>query len=231
MPLSLTHAVGSGVINTADIESNVDKLETYINGGTNANDYSTDWVESTHVRPPEFFGAPAPRTELVSSDVHFRKAGTQAIDAFRLWADIDQTNFVPITNLAATIHVMPPGPGDTVTATVLCNWYCREISFGKDDLAVTDTGNMGKYVFGTFGLFVKRDDSAPQYQVGSMRQIHASGDLRISAQNYSLATKVTLQTGINHVYVGAKLDPDCPGAKAYRLWVGPRSFIVDVHYV
>jgi|14BtaG_2_1085337.scaffolds.fasta_scaffold50236_2 hypothetical protein len=231
MPLSLTHAIGSGVINAVDIENNVDKIETFINGGTNATDYDTNFVDSTHIRPPEFFGSPAPRTELVSSDVHYRKTGIENVDAFRLWADIDVTDFVPIIGMATTIHVMPPVPGDMVEATVLCNWYSREISFGQDTLDVSNETNLGKYVFATFGLFVKHDDGPGIFQVGTMRQLHAAGDLRIYAQNYSLTTKVNLQTGINHVYVGAKIDPNCPASKAYRLLVGPRTLIVDVHYL
>ena len=43
MPLNLSHAVANGTINASDIESNVDKIETYINGGIDANDYTNDW--------------------------------------------------------------------------------------------------------------------------------------------------------------------------------------------
>ena len=231
MPLSLSHAAASGTINAADIESNIDKLETYVNGGIDATDYTNNWVEGTHIRPPEFFGSPAPRTEMVSSDIHSRTTGIQNVDAFRLWEDITQDSYIPIPGLAATVHVMPPVPGNTVTATILCNWYTREISFGKDNLAVFVASNIGLYVFAEFNLYVQRDDAPPILQEGTRRLLHAAGDLRISAQNYSYATKVELQTGINHVYVGVKIASTCPSSKAYRLLVGSRNFICDVHYI
>ena len=231
MPLSLTNAVNGGVINAADIEANVEKVETFINGGISAADYTEDWVQSNHIRPPEFYGAPAPRTELVSSDVHYRKAQNRNVEAFRLWTDVDESKFVPITNLATTIHAMPPVPGKTIEATVLCNWYTREVSFGKDTLTVSNESNLGKHVFATFGLFVKHDDGPAVYQIGTLRQIHASGDLRIYSQQYSLSTKVTLQTGINHVFVGVKLDLNANPAKSYRLYVGSRCFVCDVSYL
>jgi len=231
MPLLLDQATASGTINAADIESNVDKVETFINGGMTVDDVQYDSITSTHIRPPEFYGAPAPRVEMVSSDVHHRKAGIENIDAFRLWEDVSVDTYVPISNLAATVHVMPAIPGNTVNATILANWYCREISFGKDTLAVSTTGNIGLHEFAEFNLFVKRDDAPPNMISGTRRLLHAAGDLRISAQNYSYATKVQLQTGINHVYVGVKIASTCPSAKAYRLLVGSRTLIVDVHYL
>jgi hypothetical protein len=231
MPLSLTYAAPSGTIDAADIESNVDKVETFINGGMDATDCLPNSVASHHVRPPEFYGAPAPRTEMVSSDVHHRKTSIENVEAFRLWEDVSEGSYLPIPGLAATVHVMPPTPGEKVYATILCNWYCREVSWGEDTLLVSNTGNIGLYPFATFHLWVKRDDAPPVPQTGTYRILHAAGDLRISAQNYSIATKVELQTGINHIYVGAKIASSCPSAKAYRLLVGSRNFICDVHYI
>ena len=231
MPLQMNIAANNSVINAEDIETNVNRVETFINGGINSSDYLENWVESTHIRPPEFYGAPAPRTELVSSDVHSRKVGIENVDAFRLWKDVSVDSYLPINGLATTVHVTPAVSGSIVPATILCNFYTREMSFGRDTLSVADEGNIGKHVFAEFNLFVQRDDSSPILQQGTRRILHAAGDLRISAQNFSIATKVDLQTGINHIFVGVKIVSTCPDDKAHRLIVGSRSLICDVHYL
>ena len=231
MPLNMDIAASNGVINASDIESNVSKTETYLNGGIESSDYLENWVESTHIRPPQFYGAPAPRTELVSSDVHTRKVGIENVDYFRLWKDVSKDSYLPVSGLATTVHVSPAESGSVVPATVLCNFYTREMSFGKDTLAVNNEAQIGLNVFAEFNLFVQRDDSPPILQQGTRRLLHAAGDLRIAAQNFSIATKVDLQTGINHIYVGVKIVSTCPDDKAYRLLVGSRSLICDVHYL
>jgi len=227
MDIALTNTV----INAEDIETNVNRVESFINGGIKSSDYLDNWVESTHIRPPQFFGAPAPRTELVSSDVHTRKVGIENVDAFRLWKDVSSDSYLPISGLATTVHVSPAVPGSVVPATVLCNFYTREMSFGKDTLAVNVETNIGLHVFAEFNLFVQRDDAPPILQQGTRRILHAAGDLRIASQNFSIATKVDLQTGINHIYVGVKIVSTCPDDKAYRLIVGSRTLICDVHYL
>jgi len=72
----------STTTSASDLHDKIDTLEDFVNYGIDTsyeiqgpgNPISTDpWVETNHIWAPDFYGAPAPRTELVSSQVHYRR--------------------------------------------------------------------------------------------------------------------------------------------------------------
>ena len=243
MGTNLNKVTTGTTISASDLRSNDDEVEKYINGGIKAEDLeSSQWVRSMHIRPPNFFGAPSPRTELVSSDVHSRQRHSSIEEEFTAWRDITLNTHIPIEGMAMTVHVTPKNPGQRPIAHVYANCYAREISFGNGNDFGRSTNsqktqpNYNKFNFATFYMFVQSEDEEPYTVPHTGRRLFAgskdvSRSRPTSPQNLCWQTKVVLQHGINHVYIGVKIQHSNQSDVGYRLLVSNRNFITDVHYI
>ena len=63
----------SDTTSSSEVQDILNESQRYINGGITSDDFlTTPWVTTEHIFRPEFYGSPAPRVEMVSSDVHYR---------------------------------------------------------------------------------------------------------------------------------------------------------------
>ena len=243
MPTNLNKVVTSNTINAADLKSNDEKVQRWLNGGMVSRDLDSDeWVKTNHIRPPNFYGAPAPRTELVSSDVHYRQRHSEIESEFTSWKDVSLQNTIPVEGMAITLHATPKDPGRYPVAHIYANCYAREFSFGEgsDWDRVSSSSqhtqpNYNKYNFAVFYMYVQAEDEEPYTVPHTGRRIYAGnadvGRTRPSSpQNLCWQAKVRLQHGINHVYIGVYIQ-HASGTQGKRLLISNRNFIADVHYI
>ena len=242
MPTNLSKVVTSNTINAADLKSNDEEAQRWLNGGMVARDLDSEqWVETKHIRPANFFGAPAPRTELVSSDVHYRQRHSSIESEFTAWKDVSLKNEIPVEGMAITLHATPKAPGRYPVAHIYANCYARELSFGEGSdwdrsTSVQNTQKFyNKYYFATFYMFVQAEDEEPYTVPHTGRRIFAgNADTArcrpTSPQNLCWQAKVRLQHGINHVYIGVKVQ-HIAQTHGKRLLISNRNFIADVHYI
>ena len=117
MGTNLTNISTGQTIAVSDLETNDSEIEKWLNGEIKKSDiqplpYGDGQIDFHHVRPANFFGAPAPRTELVSSDVHFRQGANDIQEEAFLWrGPTRKDHYLPVKGVAATIHVTPKTPG------------------------------------------------------------------------------------------------------------------------
>jgi len=227
MPVSLTKLTSGQVLSASDINSPCKRIEEHMNGGLQTIDLGGSLIKPSKIRPGRFYGSPAPRAEFVSSDVHYRFTGG-GTKAHRSWDDISKS-WEPVPGLSATIHVAPKTPGERVKASVMANFFARERNGGGSTLGASNRENKK---FASFALFVIRGDSVAHYEAGTKRELFCSteNEFRWASKNITMQAVVELDHGINHVYIASRIEV-ATAANGFRLHVGPRSLVVDVHYL
>jgi len=258
MGTNLKNVSSNQAIAVSSFENNDQAVEDFLNGEIKRDDINTGHVplginsavgvvDTLHVRPANFFGAPSPRTELVSSDVHFRQSATDIQEETFLWKGLAaKDEYIPIKGLAATIHVTPKNPGQTVKAVVLACAYVREHSFGAGNgwsKASADKNSYkyyGYYPFAELAMFHQTEGNSPFYLTGTHRQLYAgssyaSNTRPASTRSMTWHRVVDLQHGVNHIYIGAAIAGYDSSTESYRkgqrLWCSAMNLIVDVHYL
>ena len=258
MATNLSNVSSGSIIETSKLESNDAKVEKYLNGEIQRDDINVNYtsatsnaegvVETHHVRPANFFGSPSPRTELVSSDVHFRQGANDIQEETFLWRGMCNSNedeYIPIKGLAATIHVTPKNPGEQVRAVVFACAYIREHSFGGGDgFQSSNSKNsfpyFNRYHFAKLAMFHQTENNSRYFLRGTTRDIYAGSSFSSrtrpsSTRSLTWHKIVTLQHGINHLYIGAAIGGITAAVNnarvGQRLWCSGMNFIVDVQYI
>jgi len=243
MPTNLNKVTTGSVISASEFKSNDAEVEKFLNGGMIATDLDgSQWVKTNHIRPPNFFGSPAPRTELVSSDVHYRHRHSSLEQEFSGWKDVSLENMIPVEGMSATMHVTPKEPGANPVAHIMANCYARELSFGQGSDWGRSTSSQdtqvayNKYNFATFYMFVQAEDEEPWLVPHTGRRIYAGSSESersrpTSPQNLCWQAKVKLQHGINHVWIGVMIQHESVSTIGKRLLISNRNLIADVHYL
>ena len=258
MGTNLTNVSTGQTIAVSDLESNDTAVEKWLNGEIKQSDINTGHsgfninsaigvVDTHHIRPGNFFGAPAPRTELVSSDVHFRHGDTDIQEETFLWrGPTRKDHYIPVKGLAATIHVTPKNPGQIVKAIVFACAYVREHSFGGGNAWSAGSGDkntydrFGKHQFAELAMFHQTKNNSPYMLTGTHRDIYSGS--KEGARTRPSSTRsltwhrvVDLQHGINHLYIGAAVEGKSANTQTnrvgQRLWCSGMNFIVDVQYL
>tara|TARA_R100000808_G_C2091747_1_gene111901 strand:+ start:42 stop:728 length:687 start_codon:yes stop_codon:yes gene_type:complete len=228
MAMDLKTVTDGHVVDAATLNSRAVELEKYINGGIEHNDLlqTTAWIKARHIRPPSFYGSPAPRAEFVSGDVHFRKGlGKEGIVAF--WDEVIRGDtWAPIPGMAATIHVSPKTPTGTAYAVVRANWHCAEHN-DEQATGAYDMAEIEKTDTASFRLFVNGN------AVTGTRQKVCRGTkymFRMASKALSTSAVVQLNHGINNVYIAARFNAT-PGNDHFRLHIKNRHMICEVFYL
>lgn len=228
MAMNLEKFTANTVLSAADMNDRAEVLEDYINGGIEYNDLlqSRAWVQARHIRPPEFYGAPAPRAEFVSGDVHYRKGrGKEEIVAF--WDDVIRgDHWAPIPGMAATVHVVPKTPGGTVFATVRANWHCAEHNDTKASGAFT-MAEIEKVLTASFQLYINGTAVT-----GTRQRVYKGTKhmFRMTTKALSTSAVVSLNAGINNIYMAARFNAT-PGGDHYRVHIKNRHLVCEVFYL
>lgn len=89
----------------------------------------TTWMTSRFIFEPDFYGSPAPRTEFVSSGVHYRQSGFSQTD-WALFHSIEVgSTWIPVHGLCATFKVLDVESliGGKANVTILSNFHAFEV--------------------------------------------------------------------------------------------------------
>ena len=213
-------------------------IETFINGNIEQTDLYDGQCITTHmIRPQKFFGSPAPRSEGVSGDIHYRRMAGADASQFFMWQDIRMDEYVVVSGLAKTIHVVPQEHGQQVFANVMCSFYAREVNEGDSKFPSWDASDYPEqYRYCDFTLFVKRGNGPAEKQRGTRRVLYVNGrprnnENRFGAKNLSMFAKVRLDHGVNHIYVGVNIITPTANKEGLRLHVAHRTMVTDVKYL
>ena len=202
-------------------------LETFINGNIEREDlYDGEFVSTHMIKPQKFFGSPSPRSEGVSGDIHYRRMAGADASQFFMWQKIREEEYVVVSGLAKTIHVVPKEHGQRVTANVMCSFYAREVNERLSAFTWAGSDYPEQYRYCDFGLFVKRGNGPAQQQRGTRRVLYVNGpgasaghENRFGAKNISMFAQVNLDHGVNHIYVGVKILTPTSSKEGLRLHV------------
>jgi hypothetical protein len=223
--------LSAGVITAANVNTVTKEIERVVNGGIESSDLkSSAWVDSTHIRPPRFFGAPAPRVEFASGDVHYREGFGQdkAFISYHRSSEADAEDWRPIEGLATTVHVSPSIPTQDVTCNIFASFFAQELD--GNDATVGTAITQEKFQLCDFALFIVRGDTDPSYIQGTKRWLYRKhSGCRIGTKNHNIITQVDLVEGVNHIYVALRMSST--QANRGRAHVGRRSLVVDVRYL
>ena len=205
-----------------------DNFEAVLNGGITKRQiaWNTDdstlysirnknWCKSRHIVKPTFFGAPAPRVEMVSSDVHYRTSFEER-DVFMINNSVT-TNYVPIPGLAITVHVDEEEVNTDVPGILSASFFCkeREAIHSAGNSGLTDgspNSSFQKRTFvendeskaAVFSAFVIRGDQVNAVEIpGTQRFVHTNFD-GLAFKNHTIITPVILRRGINHIYIAVR---------------------------
>ena len=227
-------------ISAGKLDSVKQKIEEKLNGqlhGTAGNlpgDTDLDeLINFEKIRPGKFYGAPAPRSEFASSDVHYRQSFSRSRPKhYRSWMDISQ-DWEPIPGLSVTCHVAPQQPGLVSQANVMCNFAAHDLGGGTNSSNYTENKRHS-----VFALWVKRNDTPPVFIENTIREIMCStnNDYLWARRNIAIQAVVTLSHGINHIYVAQRnvlgtSESSADRSDGARLTIQSRSIVVDIAYI
>lgn len=223
-----------GVLTATNLNERSKAIERHLNGEIISSDIQEKHITSATIKPPRFFGSPAPRSEFVSSDIHYRSTPHESTEAFVLW-DAVSTDYEPIPGLATSIHLHPQNPeSDFVSVHVMTSFYCRDINEDQNKSTATTApfSVPGNGTCATFALFHQHQDtSVPSMVPGTKRKLFQAGtfESRIPSQNMGICANIALRKGVNHIFIGVQIGDD--KFSGWRVHVFNRNMIVDVHYL
>ena len=231
-PSSLVPFVDATTITADSINVRVQAVEHFINGGIEQSDLPlTEFVEPAHMVSPEFYGSPAPRVQLMSSDVHYRQ-GRGSDDTQIFYHKQDRGAFLPIPGLAASFHVdIPDGfPNDTVQVHIRVSFHARNLNSISDG---TDLDTVAKYLTShcaSFQMYIN-GSQVP----GTLRYLYPETDsqVRAASQNITMVGIANLNRGTHDVYVGIKSRNSSAGANKgwYHNYIRHRTLNIEIHYL
>ena len=232
MPLPSTFIpfTNNSTVTATSVNSRVEDVEQFINGDIETSDLPiTPWVDSSIIVGPEFYGAPAPRVQLVSSDVHYRRE-TGGTNSLFFHYELS-TEYIPIPGLNATIHVaIPDGyPRDNVDVHIRASFFAEN---SNSVLGVRTAFNANTNSLVTqsaeFSLFANETRL-----IGTARRVYAktAADHDMTAQNISMVGVARLGRGIHNL--GVRIKPIDPGN--IQDWqhtvIRHRTLNIEVHYL
>ena len=238
MPISIP-LLTQGVLTASGVNSIFQNLEEFLNGGIEKTDMDTSskWVKERHIVKPEFYGSPAPRTLMVSSDVH-----TRVIDdnVFTFVATNDMAqSFIPIPGLSATVYAdLNQDEASTCVGIVDAVFFCLEKEGHTDNrnsylVDTTPPSNMNSTVAeveadavlaATFALYVNGSEID-----GTRRYLYHNYD-GFAFKNHSISAIITLNHGMNNISVRVKPALDTTAFSFYQVMIRERNLQIEVIY-
>ena len=216
----------SGTVTAEDFNGASDAIEGYLNGGIKAKhlDDHNKFVKTEHIRSPAFFGSPAPRAELVSGEVHYRR-GRRGEDQHAIWEQVS-VEWEPIESLCATIHVTrnPYWTNDQyVQGNLHASFWTQEVN-GLNSSLNDNRAEFEQYVAAGFAAFVNN-----VYISGSHRHVMCSTkrENRQSSKHINISVPFQVHPGVNNVGIYMKIASYDTENTMQRVHVGVRSFVVE----
>ncbi len=228
MPVIITSLANGEALTASRLNSIFEEAQDYLNGNLEEIDISTTaQITEEEIVSPEFYGSPAPRALLATSDVHYRRE----FDSTRTQIYTNQMtrDFVPIPMMSASFFCETD-----CNAIVTANFYAQEsiLHFGgsatqkrsnivaghpTDELFEVQSRKAAE-----FKLFVNDSSIAGTTrviyntgydsvalpsgtgQIGALRYARPPYGNFLMAKNLSICTMVKLQAGQNDISVRVK---------------------------
>ena len=236
MPISIL-PLASGTLTASAVNSIFQKLEDFINGGINKTDIdtSTKWCKERKIVRPEFYGSPAPKTLLTSSDLHVRYVGNNLYTF--VMTNATTQDYVPIPGLSATIYAdLNQDESSTCLGIVNACFFCLEKeALGTNRNSGLDDGSNNNLTHlqvetddalaATFALFVNGSKVT-----GTERYLYWNYD-GFAFKNHSISAMITLNRGMNDVSIRVK--PAVDGSSPfyfYQIMIRERNMHIEVIY-
>jgi hypothetical protein len=232
MPIILTDFNNGDVVNAPDIEQRLRSVEKFVNGGTSVSDFASSWISTDLIVRPEFYGAPAPRMNGVSVDVHHREKPNNIEDAVIFFEDLSDV-FIPIPGLAMTFHLP-----QAARIYVMCTFNTFEV--GAHYKSRSPSTYLENKLVSTYRMFI--DDSGIQSTDreayantdGSGSSSAAAGTDRLSRKQHSMLYHhtSTLAKGTHSVCVKMKINGDTNDTRKFgKIFVTRRNLIINAQYL
>jgi hypothetical protein len=233
MGLTLTTVTDGTDITAAAVEDYIAKIERYLNEGVASGDLDTAaWVDSVHIFKPEFYGAPYPRTKLVSGMAHYYRKTDSIYTAAAFHYNLGRESYVHVPGLQATLKIPDNstrvnvtasfaafewGGSDTVDegstlspASVVANFYLYQ-----DE---TQLGHTGRRIYPS-GATPTTDEETVLGALVARKQVCMSDSLSFNAGTRTCGVRVGVQFP---TISGALVDWK-------HVFVLQRNFVVDYH--
>jgi len=228
----------SGTLTASGVNSIFQKLEDFINGGIDKTDIDTSskWCTERKIVRPEFYGSPAPRTLLCSSDLHSRYVGNN-LYTFVVTNDITR-DYIPIPGLSATIYAdLNQDESSACLAVVNACWFCfeKEANSGNRNSRLAG-GSYNRTVdqiesdiaeVASFKLYVNGTEIE-----GTERYLYINYD-GFAFKNHSISAIVSLSRGMNDISVRVKTRADYHAgttSEKYQILIRERNINIEVIY-
>ena len=236
MPISISQLTSGQALDAATFNNIFKQIEDFLNGGMAGSDLQTSstWAKERHVVKPEFYGAPSPRTLLVSSDLHDRTI-LDNLKTFVITNDVT-TDFIPIPGLSATIYAdIDDDESSTQKANAVVNavFFCleKEAVGSQRNSGLTDgspilstTGEVEFYLVATFALYVNGSKIT-----GTERYLYSNYD-GFAFKNHGISAMIQLSRGMNDVSVRVKPNTDSSTRYFYQIMIRERNINIEVLY-
>lgn len=232
MPVVITTLAGGEALTATRLNGIFEEVQNYLNGNIEASDISSSAnITEREIIKPEFYGSPAPRALLATSDVHYRRE----LDYTRtqIYTNQMSTGFVPIPGMSATFYCEKACQA-IVTATFKAAERLLRCGSAADrngtvltlplDLEISDN------IAAEFRAFV--NGTAIK---GTKRVIYSSQDTAataaedLTAKNLSICCMVDLSAGLNDVSIRVKPSPDGNGShdEFFHIYVSYRQMHIE----
>tara|TARA_A100001515_G_scaffold37288_1_gene29334 strand:- start:874 stop:1674 length:801 start_codon:yes stop_codon:yes gene_type:complete len=227
MPVSISQLVSGTTITPQSINDVFQQVQDFLNGGIEKSDIvstGSTLISPREITKPEFYGAPAPRVELVSGDVHYRSR--EPLTETLVIHNEMTTRFVPIPGLSASIFVNPESTNEKCQAILTATFSAVEgfLNIKSSELQKRNNGS-GTPSQLDHGVHEEEESICAEFAAfvngtqipGTLRYLHSSfGVDRVTYNNQfdftykqvSISCIVTLNKGSNNVSIRVKPRPD-----------------------
>jgi len=232
MPVAITTLATGEALTASRMNGIFNDVQNYLNGNIDASDISsTANITEREIVKPEFYGSPAPRALLATSDVHFRR-------------ELDYTRTQIYTNQMALDFVPIPGLSASFYCESACNAILTATFQAKERLLFPGTSADRSDKTSSFYLTLERQAYiAAQFKAfvngtainGTKRVIYSSQKEPASAiedlavKNLSISCMVDLVAGLNDVSIRVKPSADGSGSgdEFFHIYVAFRQMHIE----
>lgn len=232
MPVAITTLATGEALTAARLNGIFEEVQNYLNGNIEASDISsTANITEREIVKPEFYGSPAPRTLLATSDVHYRRE----LDYTRtqIYTNQMSTGFVPIPGMSASFYSEKACKG-IITATFQAKERLLHPGSAADRLDATAALNTlmerQAYAAAEFKAFVNGSAvKGTKRVIYSSQKVPATATEDLAVKNLSICCMVDLDAGLNDVSIRVKPSPDGSGAgdEFFHIYVAFRQMHVE----
>ena len=223
MPVSISQLVSGTTITPQSINDVFQQVQDFLNGGIEKSDIvstGSTLISPREITKPEFYGAPAPRVELVSGDVHYRSR--EPLTETLVIHNEMTTRFVPIPGLSASIFVNPESTNEKCQAILTATFSAVE-GFLNINTTTSAKRNSGGVL--NHGVHEEEESICAEFAAfvngtqipGTLRYLHSSlgvdtatyaNQFDFTYKQVSISCIVTLNKGSNNVSIRVKPRPD-----------------------